>query len=135
MRVEDALGWASKCVKLASQDDADALPVQTATAGDGDDDNTDVSWAQGMIAVCALLFVVGHLVALVRAYARPQQAPGAPIGAAEDAEEDDEDVIRDSRASVWSVAEDVIPDSRAPAPAGGGAAPLRSASVWSTSEI
>ena len=102
--VENALGWASACLQLANQDDADALQVQTATAGDGDA-SADVSWAgpQGMIAVCALLFVVGHLVALVRAYARPQQAPGAPIGAAEGDGEDDEDERAGRRASVTEI--------------------------------
>jgi len=73
MGVEDVLGWASRCAQLASQDDADALPAP-ATPGNNGDAKTDVSWAQGILAVCVLLFVVGKLAAFLFTPGRPQAA-------------------------------------------------------------
>ena len=56
----------------------------------GDGGCNDVTWAQSMIAVSALLFVVGHLAAFLLTNSRPQP-PGIPFRAAEDDEGDGED--------------------------------------------
>jgi len=73
--------------------EGNALVGQTASgaAGAGGDGGcNDVTWAQSMIAVSALLFVVGHLGAFLLTHGRPQP-PGIPFRAAEDDEGDGED--------------------------------------------
>jgi len=92
--IEAVLGWHSRCAQLATQTAVDALPAAGVTgAADTGGGGNNVSWADGMLAVCALLFVV-VLAAFVRAYARGITARAAKYG------EGDAEDAREARGSV-----------------------------------